>query len=413
MKIKIKINYAFIAVSFIFFQTQSFRAESEVVFPKKRADHIEISKKALINSRIGQSDNNERNLNKKILRIDAESLEHTAVIGISEILEGELDGVSANDFAKKTLRNYVIQYAAQLGDLKDTRRSIETRSSILHRSFFKKYLTEVYNDPQYAQILSQNATYILEFLDISNEFALSCEDIYIVLRLFNHKLKQAGLIDDTVAHQLFPRFPGMVKHHFKKKKRKEAAFVATKKNIASLLLTKFTSEPEMLQNESASFIDDLSFSLASLVELAKAPEKSPEDETKEQQQNKLRSMIVIFFNTILDKLYWNCNFPQTILTSFETLSNEIIRLGSKGIIDDADDLDSLLWSLTLRFCYFIDAFGKYLPASFFEDLEKKVLDEEIKFLEFDEQDMGIKSKKEILLEYIKTGREKAVHNTNS
>lgn len=310
------------------------------------------------------------------------------------------------DFARLTMRGYLAKYAESRTIYKQVG---ESRTSIFHRSFFKKYIEEVYNDPKYTLILSQNSNYILEFLDLSNEFPLSCEDVYAVLRLFNIKLKECEVIDDDVLRQFMPHFPSLIKRHFKIKKKNRDLLNQIKKNIELLILNKFTHESSLLEQEPEVFVSELSTSLAKLVLSAQNNNaQALQDHSQEYQQEKLRQMIVSLFQTMIERTLWNAKSYESIIDSFIGIGDGIISLGTKGILSDMDDLDLLLWSLNHRFIYFLDVFGGSLPLEFYEHLEAVLDNGEIFFLELAEQDTGIKTKRQFLTEAIVRAKIKAL-----
>jgi hypothetical protein len=119
-------------------------------------------------------------------------------------------------------------------------------------------------------------------------------------------------------------------------------------------------------------------------------------------------MVVRFFETTLSKAVWNPRSPEGIWNSFVGISNGLRSLASLGIVDHMDDLDDLYRSLTIRFCYNIDLFGGALPLQFFEEIEHDLENGLVFFLEADEQDDGIKSKKEELKDHLLHAKAKAL-----
>jgi hypothetical protein len=105
---------------------------------------------------------------------------------------------------------------------------------------------------------------------------------------------------------------------------------------------------------------------------------------------------------------WDHTSYESIWESILTIANSIQMLGVNGIIEYVDDLDDIFWSLTYRFCYFLDLVGSGLPTSFHENIENDIDSGVIFFLELPEQDEGIKSKKQILKEALLKAKIKAI-----
>jgi hypothetical protein len=128
----------------------------------------------------------------------------------------------------------------------------------------------------------------------------------------------------------------------------------------------------------------------------------------EEIKERLRQLIIRFFEIALGKTVWNIKAPEGVWQSFLTIANNLQLLAVHGIINHMDDLDDLLWSLTHRFCFFLDFAGSGLPVSLFNEIEGDLKSCVVFFLEAKEQDDGIKSKKETLAELVLHGKTKAI-----
>ncbi len=71
-----------------------------------------------------------------------------------------------------------------------------------------------------------------------------------------------------------------------------------------------------------------------------------------------------------------------------------------------DDLDDLLWSLTHAFTRNLELFGAHLPIEFYDEIESD-LTNEVTFLENAEQDDGIKTKKETIIDALVSAKAQA------
>ncbi|KKQ11735.1 MAG: hypothetical protein US22_C0015G0006 [candidate division TM6 bacterium GW2011_GWF2_36_6] len=118
-------------------------------------------------------------------------------------------------------------------------------------------------------------------------------------------------------------------------------------------------------------------------------------------------VILRFVETLLDKTVWDDNSAEEIWPSFISVSNNIQKLALTGIIDHLDDLDDLLWSLTHCFCRYFTSFGISVPTAIYNKIELDLKNSEISFLEEPEQDDGIKTKKEHILEALMKAKFKA------
>ncbi|MFH0898137.1 MAG: hypothetical protein V1855_01010, partial [bacterium] len=67
-----------------------------------------------------------------------------------------------------------------------------------------------------------------------------------------------------------------------------------------------------------------------------------------------------------------------------------------------------LWSLVLRFCFYLELRGITLPSEFFDEVESDLASGAVFFLEEPELDVAIKTKKEILLEALMRAKAKSL-----
>jgi hypothetical protein len=216
------------------------------------------------------------------------------------------------------------------------------------------------------------------------------------MRLFYNKLKACELIDDTMLNQVLPHFPKHFDRFFYSKdedaKKINLAFI--KKNLESILLTKITEKLPEFQTQPDSFTQLLANEIISFIK--NETDRVERELQKFESRERLRQIIIRFLELSLNKLIWNPKTPESIWQSFLTLANNLQILGAYGVINHMDDLDDFLWSLVHRFCYFLDLTGSVLPLELYEEIEHDLQNGLIFFLEAQEQDFGIKTKKEIL-----------------
>jgi len=270
----------------------------------------------------------------------------------------------------------------------------------------------VYNKRGYAHMLSQDGTHIVDFLDLSNELSLDTTTVYVCFRLFHNKIKACELIDDTVILQILKPLPSLVERIFdngeEEQQRADLSFV--RKYTEDLMLSKFTDNLPEFQREPDVFLSNLSDEIALSVKkefdrLEKSVKKNSE---KQEIRERLRQTIIRFFETIISRAVWNTQTHEGIWDSFISIANNLQLLGAHLIIDHMDDLDDLLWSLIHRFCFFLDLTGSSLPVEFYEEIEADLEHKVVYFLEAQEQDEGIKGKKETLMEGLVQGKTKAI-----
>jgi len=328
-----------------------------------------------------------------------------SIVNFNEVL----DESTPSQFASHNFKAYFNQNALKKEQalLKERHQVQESRTVIFQKSFLK-YVKEVYNSRNYANVLSQDASHIVQFLELSNELNLGTDLVYVCLRLFYNKIKACELVDDTMLAQVLSTMPQLLERHFVENQRHDhfSDLTFLQKHFEGILLGRFTQHLSEFQQKPDTFMSSLATELAQFV-------KQQAEQIKKQQQStekkeRLRSIVIRFFDTTLSKAIWNPKAPEGIWKSFTGIANGLQLLGNHAVLDQMDDLDDLLWTLNHRFCFFLDLTGTSLPTSFYEEVEQDLANRSIFFLEYKEQDEGIMSKKDHLLEALLQGKAKAL-----
>lgn len=322
-------------------------------------------------------------------------------------LENELEQNVPSQFASNSFKDFFQTHDVTTCAIKDRPCPNESKTSIFQRSFIK-YIKEMYNQKSYAQIISQDGSHIVQFLKISNEMNLEVDKVYIGMRLFSNKVKASELIDDAVLLQLLDFLPFALERYFLPDdttcKIHNLNFI--KNYLENTLLARFTEHFDEFQNQKDVFISNLAQELAECYkhEIDMVQKNIQKIEYKER----LRQTIIRFFEIMLGKLIWEPKNSDNIWKSFVGIATGIRQLASNGIINHMDDLDDLLWTLVHRFCFFLDLTGAALPISFYEKIEHDLNSKAIIFLEFKEQDEGISTKKETLIDSLIRAKARAI-----
>jgi hypothetical protein len=310
-------------------------------------------------------------------------------------------------FASQTLKDLFYSHDTVSRDLQSRPLTEESKNEAFQKSFLR-YIKEVYNRKDYALALSQDATHITHFLDLSNEMTLDTSTVYVGMRLFYNKFKAAELVDDHVIAQLLESIPTSIERHFTDDLAPHATTDLTfiKKHIESTLLTKLTDHIKEFQATPDSFLSALAEELALYCkqQVDGVQKQAVRIETRER----LRQITFRLFDTILSKAIWDPKSNEGTWKSFTGIANSLQLLGNHGIINHMDDLDDLLWTLTHRFCFFLDLTGAALPVSFYHMVEHDLEHKAVFFLEFKEQDDGIVSKKETLAEALLKAKARSI-----
>jgi len=319
-------------------------------------------------------------------------------------MNDELTMQTPTEFAMHNLRDFF------------TTNSVDTRAPQEHvvkhkekvdtfNQSWTRFIKTLYNKHNYAQKLSQDSSHVVQFLELSNELDLGTETVYVCLRLFYNKIKGCELVDDTVVGSLLEAMPENLEHHFVES-RPTTDLTFVKKNLENMLLNKFTYHMPEFRASPDTFLSTLSTEITQYFqeEVSNTEKERLARETRER----LRNTIVKLFEVALTKTIWQPAEHKTIWKSFTGIAQGFQNLGSHGIIDHSDDLDDLLWSLIHRFCFFLDLAGASLPSSFYAEVEKDLRNGTVFFLEYQEQDEAIATKKDILIGALLQAKAKAL-----
>lgn len=256
------------------------------------------------------------------------------------------------------------------------------------------------------RVFAQDGRDFIEFWNTAHEVNLDLEKAYTCMRLFHNNIKSCELIDNTVIEQITGTMPQLLDRYFEKKDDKESEFQVMKNNVEDLMLGRFTDQLDTFQTEPDVFLAKLSTDIIGLVKSRLTIIKQEEEEYMFKE--KLRGMTIRFIDTMINKMIWYEDAYQGIWQSFISVADNLHTLGSRNILDEQDNLDELWDSLTRRFVWFLDFKGSLLPVEFYEQIEEDLKNNVVFFLEVDEQDEGIKSKKEMIAEAIIKAKAKAI-----
>jgi len=301
-----------------------------------------------------------------------------------------------------SLRHYLNSTRSPFNAFKSDQKS---KTAIFNQAL-TRFIKEMYNSKYYSYFLSQNGTHVIEFLELGNELNLDEESLCTCLRLLHNKIKSCEQVDDTVITQVLKPLPYLLEKYFTEEEYKPSPLEFIKKNIEKTLLFKFNQHYTEFKEDPKTFISDVSLEISKIAkEEFDYLEKNAE---QKEYKDRLRQTVIRFLEATLGKIMWDVTSYESIWESVISISNSLLVLGTRGILDHMDDLDDLQWSLTLRFCYFLDVAGSYLPLSFFDEVESDLDSRVAFFLEAQELDEGIKSKKEVLAETLMKAKAKAI-----
>ena len=288
-----------------------------------------------------------------------------------------------------------------------THQSIEpdSRTAYFNQSIIGE-VKKIHNDRSIIPTLAQDGRYISSFFQVASELNLNKENVLVGTRLLNNALKQCEFIDDSVIHQIMHPLPMFLEKYFDEEAKREQEKAELVEQIRRVMTINFSTNPEDFIRRPEDIIASTAAEIATMA-FAKAAEQqriANEHETRER----LRKNVLQLIENILSKQMYNRHAPEGIWQSVMKTAHDIYQLAVHKTINDSDDLDDCYWTLTHRFCWFLDFVGSSLPVSFYNDIEDDLREGTVFFVELGEVDEGIKTKKQFLQEAVMQAKIKAL-----
>jgi hypothetical protein len=216
-----------------------------------------------------------------------------------------------------------------------------------------------------------------------------------IIKLFSNKLKATQYINAYAYSFMLAELPEQLNHYFLIKRPN--GLHKYKETVNSILYQTFLAKYDFFKKAPQDFFDALSQDIIQTLQ-HDLPQLSDDISAEE-----LRNAVVRFLEIGLNKLVWHPEEHDKIWTNVKTIAAQLELLMEHNIIDDANDLDDLFWTLIHRFCYFIDLAHDALPSKFFETVKNDLATQQLLLVELDEQEAIITSKRDHLLHVFNAG----------
>lgn len=304
----------------------------------------------------------------------------------------------------KSIRDYYVEENIKKGSYY-TRSDVSTsQASLFHQKFFEDFIRGSFNQQQFADVLENESWPMCHVLELLVELNVNPVDTNGVLRLLSNKVTMCRSMKASVVNKVLSTMIPAVKSHFKDYKKKDRAINAMRKNIQRMILDRLTDDIQSFEEDPIEFADDLSGRIAMLVKSGDTPEFM-NNAGEEIHKEKLRAVIAKLTTGMLSATSWSQDDLTKSIDQFIEMGSNIIAMTNKRIVNDLDEFDSLLWSLTTSMIKFIKQPQAATPE-FLEQLKKKITNNQIPFLIFEEPCQNVASKKDLLLATIDDAQKK-------
>ncbi len=288
------------------------------------------------------------------------------------------------------LKNY---FDSQIDSTHESRENSE-KLEIFNKNFLL-YIREYYNKPDFSEILTYDTTDVCQFLQISSDFNLDAGATYVILRLFCNKIKSCDFIFSDAVNNVLESLNSNVVRFFADSPEDiyQEEIQIIRKNLEKIIFSQLNEQ--FVQPN----VSDTSLITKKITEdVLKLLQQSINNMQHKNElikiRERLRQMIKSFVEILVGKAIWDEQKPEEIWQSFISISLNLQKLGANNIIDEMDDIDDFLWSLTHSFCRFFNSFGIAVPIDIYEKIELDLKNNSVYFLEAPEQEDGIRTKKE-------------------
>lgn len=262
-----------------------------------------------------------------------------------------------------------------------------------------KFLKNIYNKPAYLELLPNNFSHFVQFLEFGAKTKQKDHYIKSVVRLFSKKLKAIPYVNAYAYSYLLEKLPPVLDCYVTTRTLHDHA--ETKDKISGLIYEAFVSRFSLCKTDPESFLGGLSNQIFTVVA------HESDIVTSAVGKEQIRQLMVRFFELGISKLVWSPSDHKEIWDSVKSIGEQLANLHERKVISQADDLDDLYWSLVHRFCYFIDLSGEDLPLQFYATVKKDVAEHAATFLVLEEQESAIETKAQTLAQALMHGEARA------
>jgi len=264
--------------------------------------------------------------------------------------------------------------------------------------------TETVKDPSYAHtILPHDFNLMVDLLTYGKQTDQPREYTRSVFKMFGNLVKSAEYVNPSAFSSLLRQIPDLVAHQFSLTEEKKAlpdndlfgcdAACYFRNTINSVLYDRFSTEFDLFRKEPEKFLENISGQLADL----------SQDHLEMEQ---LRQAVIRFLEIGLGKLIWSPQDGEKTWESAKRMGASLATLLKDRIVDDANDLVDLYWTIVHRYCYFIDVAGSAMPLLTYQQIKADIENKRPLLLEMEEQEECLESRSSVLNRCLLVGEAK-------
>src|SRR3990167_869054 len=263
----------------------------------------------------------------------------------------------------------------------------------------QEFLKHVFDNPKYAkEIFPNNMNHFLQFIEFGVKTNQGREYLEQVIRLFRQKVMCSEYVCAREVALTSERLVALL----------EGFEIVEEKNstkehetaVKELCYNMFLNEFDKFKANPDSFLTDLSKEICKILDTHAVC-------SKETSAKHIQNLIIRFMETTLYKVLWSPDDGENTWEEFRILGESVSTLFERKVISREDDLNDLIKIIVERFNYFITIAGSEMPISFYEKARKDVDEDKFAWLNVEELEKDITSKKESLRRNLIQGQIKA------
>ena len=267
-----------------------------------------------------------------------------------------------------------------------------------HKSGLNCFLRHIFNDKQYPDFFMHDMRHMTEFLQWGKDSSQQRAYVKSVFRLFDTMRRKTYCFNAWGSESFLEKLPNLIEDQFVIFKSNESVKIT--EMINDILYSRFLTDFTSFQQNPNLFFDTLSQEIIKKV-------NNQHEFLEEVTVEEMRKIVIVFLEGLLNKLVWSPKDSIQTWDCVKKIGTHLHRLYEKNIIVDPEDLNGMYISLVERYCFFIDLSGAELPVSFFENIKKEINTVSLPFLELEEQERFLESKKERLMRALTENEAKA------
>lgn len=249
--------------------------------------------------------------------------------------------------------------------------------------------TQLKNPNYRKEILPNDFSYLTDIIELGNKNNQPPAYLRSAIKMFSNMLKSSHYINAHAFSSLIATFPTILPSYFSLQASRsyishQALYDADmfdrfKTTVNNVLYSKFSTEYDSFKRDPGQFLQNIS---AEIVTIAQ----------EEVMREQLRQAIVRFCEIALNKLIWNPAEQEQTWNITKKIADQLASLLEHNILDDANDLDDLYWTLLNRYCYFIEITAGDMNESFYTSVKNDISLHSSPLFELEEQDFIVEPK---------------------